>query len=471
MAARVLQLAKLISDSAATIDNACTENGTSVPDLDTRFDPRGEAFRGHAGVSIAVNTAISAAYQLLATLRPAPTSILNTAFGFMYSTTLRVAFEANVSTIIKEAGGNGLHVDEIAAKANIDPKKLVRILRFLATHHIFLEIEPDVFANNRLSSLLDIGKPLSELQSNPVDKFEGTSGLQAAIARFGDEAAKASSYTWETLHDPKTAFSEEPEDAPFGRFIGKRETYWDWLEEPEQVAQLTTFGVAMRVMNSTLAGGAILKGFDFKSLTENDLIVDVGGGVGNAVLPIAQANPSVRIIVQDRAAVVKDGVEHWKQLFPEALDSGRVTFQPGDFFAPQSVKGASVFLVSRILHDWSDKYASQILSNLRAAASPHTKLLIIDSIMQYVCHDPAVEEGTVPGWDSMRKDAPPPLLPNWGLAGAQTYGSDLHMMAMHNAQERTLPHFRKLLEGAGWRLVRVHPDPANIMPQVEAVPI
>ncbi|KZO93896.1 S-adenosyl-L-methionine-dependent methyltransferase [Calocera viscosa TUFC12733] len=469
MAARVLQLAKLISDSAATIDKACTENGTSVPDLDAPFDPRGEMFRSHAGVSVAVNTAISAANQLLATLRPAPSSILQTSSGFVHSTSLRVAFEANVSTIIKEAGGDGLHVDEIAAKAKIDPKKLVRILRFLATHHVFLETQPDVFANNRLSSLLDIGKPLSELHS--VNKFEGTSGLQALLARILDESAKARSYTWETLHDPKSAFSEEPGDSPFCTFIGKREPYWDWLEEPEQAPQLAALGVGMGVMDSMLAGGAILKGFDFKSLTENDLIVDVGGGVGNAVLPIAQANPSVRIIVQDRAAVIEDGIQHWKQKLPAALDSGRVTFQPSDFFAPQSVKGPSVFFVRHILHNWSDKYVGQILSNLRAAASPHTKLLIMDSIMHYVCRDPAGEEGTVPGWESMRNDAPPPLLPNWGMAGAQTYASDLQMMAMHNAQERTLLHLSKLLKGAGWRLIRVHPDPSHLNPQVEAVPI
>ena len=33
-----------------------------------------------------------------------------------------------------------------------------RILRLLATNHIFTEVSPDVFANNRLSSVLDTGK-------------------------------------------------------------------------------------------------------------------------------------------------------------------------------------------------------------------------------------------------------------------------------------------------------------------------
>ena len=37
------------------------------------------------------------------------------------------------------------------------------ILRLLATNHIFTEVSPDVFANNRLSSALDTGKSVEEL--------------------------------------------------------------------------------------------------------------------------------------------------------------------------------------------------------------------------------------------------------------------------------------------------------------------
>jgi hypothetical protein len=40
-----------------------------------------------------------------------------------------------------------------------------RVLRLLATNYIFVEISPDVFANNRLSTVLDTGKPVEELIS------------------------------------------------------------------------------------------------------------------------------------------------------------------------------------------------------------------------------------------------------------------------------------------------------------------
>jgi hypothetical protein len=40
---------------------------------------------------------------------------------------------------------------------------LARILRLLVTNHIFTEVTPDVFANNRLSSALDTGKSVEEI--------------------------------------------------------------------------------------------------------------------------------------------------------------------------------------------------------------------------------------------------------------------------------------------------------------------
>ena len=46
-----------------------------------------------------------------------------------------------------------------------------RILRLLATNHIFAEVSPDVFANNRLSSALDTGKSVEELLAKLVLNF------------------------------------------------------------------------------------------------------------------------------------------------------------------------------------------------------------------------------------------------------------------------------------------------------------
>lgn len=38
-----------------------------------------------------------------------------------------------------------------------------RLMRYLATHHVYKELSPDVFTNTRISSTLDTGKSVKEL--------------------------------------------------------------------------------------------------------------------------------------------------------------------------------------------------------------------------------------------------------------------------------------------------------------------
>jgi len=72
-----------------------------------------------------------------------------------------------------------------------------RVLRLLATNYIFTEVSPDVFANNRLSSVLDTGKSVEELLAklvsfllifndelriaSPESKHIGTFGLTSML--------------------------------------------------------------------------------------------------------------------------------------------------------------------------------------------------------------------------------------------------------------------------------------------------
>ena len=46
--------------------------------------------------------------------------------------------------------------------------RTARVLRYLATRHVFTELSPDVYANNRISSVLTKTKPLEELKKEYV---------------------------------------------------------------------------------------------------------------------------------------------------------------------------------------------------------------------------------------------------------------------------------------------------------------
>lgn len=100
-----------------------------------------------------------------------------------------------------------------------------------------------------------------------------------------------------------------------------------------------------------------------------------------------------------------------------------------NFFEDQPVKNASVFLLRLILHDWSDKYAEIILKKLREAATPMTKLLIVDAIVDHACAS-ADAYADIPGAAS--PPAPSPLLPNFGFASIPIYFQDMQVRQLRD---------------------------------------
>lgn len=95
-----------------------------------------------------------------------------------------------------------------------------------------------------------------------------------------------------------------------------------------------------------------------------------------------------------------------------------------DIFSPQPVQNAGVFIVRAIMHDWSDDYCVKILSHLRAAATPRTQLMVIDSILPYACSNDE-QPLDIPGAKDSQPMAPAPLLPNYGAASLMTYLIDI----------------------------------------------
>ena len=106
------------------------------------------------------------------------------------------------------------------------------------------------------------------------------------------------------------------------------------------------------------------------------LLVDVGGGQGHVSRALAIHDSSIQCIVED----VPDAVAQGQQDLPLDLH-GRVGFQAHDFFAEQPVKGADVYLLRLVLHDWSDKYAKKILEALVPALKPGATVMVQDRVV------------------------------------------------------------------------------------------
>lgn len=81
-----------------------------------------------------------------------------------------------------------------------------------------------------------------------------------------------------------------------------------------------------------------------------------------------------------------------------------------NFFEPQPVKNAAVYFLRNVLHDWPDEEACEILSNIRDAAGPNSKLIVFESLARYTCEDSSRTNFSLP-------EALYPLLKNLGVAG------------------------------------------------------
>lgn len=105
-------------------------------------------------------------------------------------------------------------------------------------------------------------------------------------------------------------------------------------------------------------------------------IVDVGGSSGTFGIALAERFPNLNIIVQDRP----DVVELASKKLPEKLKH-RVSFMAHDFFTEQPIKDADVYFFKWIIHDWSDKYAIQILRSLIPGLKKGAKIILNEYIV------------------------------------------------------------------------------------------
>jgi hypothetical protein len=110
-----------------------------------------------------------------------------------------------------------------------------------------------------------------------------------------------------------------------------------------------------------------------------------------------------------------------------------------DFFQPQPFRQGATFFLRSILHDWSDKYASQILTALRAGVGDDkdSKVVIIDNLVPYGCRTDDVFS-SIPGGIEERLTGPIPeiLLPNLGAASWSAYWADLHVCLLISLMEK-----------------------------------
>lgn len=183
---------------------------------------------------------------------------------------------------------------------------------------------------------------------------------------------------------------------------------------------LDTDGAAARVFHAAMGELACLLGeklahaYDLAGVTT---VVDLGGGDGTMLSALLAVRPDLTGVLVDR---------------PHALASARVSVAargvadrcelvPGDFFSSVPATG-DLYILQRILHDWDDAQCIAICSRCREAMPDHARLLVIERVLP---------SGMAPPDDCIDIEL-----------------SDLNMLVMLGARERTEQEIDRILAGA-----------------------
>ncbi|KAK7453205.1 hypothetical protein VKT23_011885 [Stygiomarasmius scandens] len=380
----ITKLAELISQSVSTVCAEYTSAGKVLPPLDSTESGSFDApEKTNEVLQAAIKTIEAACAQLSVAVANPGHVITNKTYNYFETACLRIVMDAKIADLLLNRP-EGVHVGELGQKSNRDPGKLSRVLRALATNHVFMEglplsypstesfyhscllVKPDVFANNRLSI-----------------KLISTDPLSALVDHMSNEAMKCGAVLGDVVADPKTAFSTKIEDTAHQKAHG--------MSLFEMMASDTIRG---ECFNRAMVGWAQVTGramipriYPWGDLPKDTTIVDVGGGNGHAVLDIVKVFPQVKVVIQDAEAVILDGQKYWQKEHPEAISKERVAFKAFDFFKDPPVAGCDIYYLRHVLHDWPTDMAIAILSNVRKVVQPKSKLLIHEFVPQHIVRD------------------------------------------------------------------------------------
>jgi O-methyltransferase domain/Dimerisation domain len=307
-----------------------------------------------------------------------------------------IAYVAAKLSLADHLANGPKSAEEVARETNSHAHSLYRLMRTLANLGILTEDEAHCFALTPLGEALKTGAPGS---------------ARATILTIASE--------WWVHGFGHLLYSVQTGKSGFEKALGM--PIFDWLASHPEDASL---------FSETMIGfhgaepAAVAAAYDFSGLTT---IVDVGGATGHLLTTILTDYPSARGILFDLPHVVRDA--------PALIEgrglTDRVNIEVGNFF--ESVpSGGDAYLLSHIIHDWSEGQCLTILENCRRAMNSGGRLLIIEMVL------------------------PPGNTPHPGKM------LDMMMLVGPGGQERTEEEYGALLGKAGLRLTRVAPTESPV---------
>ncbi|KAG6356245.1 hypothetical protein INS49_015632 [Diaporthe citri] len=227
--------------------------------------------------------------------------------------------------------------DELAAATGANVKDVTRFTRLLTGWHVFHEMPIGCIAHTAASK---------QLLSNPK--------LQSWITSIAQEFWPSLARTVDATQ--QWPDSEEPNESGYSLGHHTDDNPFDVIKRDPARHQRYMDVQTFSHQHSSFSVNHLLDGYDFSNV---HTLVDVGGGQGEVSLCLAKEYPNMEIIVQDQPEVI-EGLEN---RIPAELKH-RIRGMKHNFFHPQLVKHADIYLLRWIFHCWSDLYCVKILQSL-----------------------------------------------------------------------------------------------------------
>ncbi|RXM99863.1 Acetylserotonin O-methyltransferase [Acipenser ruthenus] len=208
----------------------------------------------------------------------------------------------------------------------------------------------------------------------------------------------------------------------------------------------------MKLMNSVwnICGKDVVTAFD---LSPFQSIYDLGGCSGAVAKQCVSAYPESMVTIFDLPKVVQMAKEHFV-----SLDERRISFHEGDFFR-DPIPASDLYILARILHDWTDEKCLELLIKVNKACKPDiqglvrsNKLIVVDysQILNAHKHFLAFLEQLGGGLllieALLNEDKSGPLT-------TQLYS--LNMLVQTEGRERSPSEYIHLMEAAGFTDIQV----------------
>jgi hypothetical protein len=274
---------------------------------------------------------------------PADVALFDRSTGVAHSALLGAVTRYGFAELLEEGPMTG---EELAARTGLHAETIHRVLRGLATMGIFALGGDGRFSNNRLSRAL-VGGKLNRTKEW-IQYFSSQSNMIAWL-----ELER-------TLQDGNNNI-----ERIFGMSV------WDWFEKhPDEREMFAQCMMGMTTQHAPLVASMYPFG-------EAKVVCDVGGGRGTLLSEILIRHPHLRGVLCDAGGVLESAQVLLRQ---RGIES-RVGLSPANFFEAVP-RCADVYTLKNILHDWDDEACKKILANVRRAAEPGQKVLLIEGHLE-----------------------------------------------------------------------------------------